>query len=155
MNKIQRLKVTNYKKKLAEKYSFLGVIEISYGDEKQDDIAFCKLAHNSIDGEYFRYGIYDEKSASFSEGGRILSQSKKLIKERINLFRGCQSLIFTANYNSDTFRIKCDVDKFIDHFDEIDDLSVCPIIFEENHGLIISLMRLEYEIELYLWVKKR
>jgi len=150
LNKIKQLKINNYKKKLIEKYSFLDIVDINYGEENPDDIDFCKLAHNTINGEYFTYSIGDNGS-SFVNENNVLPLSKKLIRDRVGIFRGVDSLVFTANYNSENFRIKCSAEKLIKHFDEIEDFSPFPIIFDENHTVIISVMRLEYEVELYIW----
>lgn len=154
VNRIKQVKIRNYKKRLAEKYSFLGVSEINNGDDDPEDITFCKMAHNTDDGEYLQVNIFDNTLSSYLSDEWINCKSKQMIKENLSIFEGSEKIVFTANHRSEQFRIKCDADKFIEFFDDIEDISFYPIIFEENHNRVLSTMRLEYELELYIWVDK-
>ncbi len=150
MNKIQRLKIKNYKKKLKDKYDFLNVIEISYGNENPEDIAFCKMAHNSKEGFYIRFNIFNKEEGSFISDDAILSKSKEIITQYINIFKDSEGLIFTVIYNNEEFRIKCSCSDFFNNFERIEHLRTNPIIFSDDYKSLLSLMRLEYEVEAYI-----
>ncbi|MCE0559025.1 hypothetical protein [Motilimonas sp. E26] len=151
MRKIKELKINNYKKKLLDKYFFLNVVKISYGDEDSFDLEFCKSAHNSNGGVVTRFNFYDGRGGKVADENFVFSQARKMMKEKLILFKGYKNIVFTVIYGGESFRVKCCVNEFIRKFDEIEGLREYPIIFEENHNVILSLIRLEYEIELYCW----
>ncbi|CCN50829.1 hypothetical protein MADA3029_p0062 [Vibrio nigripulchritudo MADA3029] len=154
MNKIQKLKVKNYKKKLLEKYYFLDIDYIYYGEENSNDLEFCKTAHNSDNGRYVRESIFIRYEGIFLCESEISDISKGFIRENIDLFNSSKRLTFTVDYHGENFMVSCDSSKFIDNYNNIMHLRKNPIIFSNDHRKLISVMRLEYEVELYILDRK-
>ncbi|OOE71082.1 hypothetical protein [Salinivibrio kushneri] len=146
-DKIKELKIKNYKKKIMIDYEFLNIYSVSHGDDDLDDMRFCRLAHNISEGEYKREGIYMDDDHCYIDNTEVWNMTLKLLSEKINHFNDEECVIFTAVYNGEFFRVKCDATEFIDNFSEIDCLREQPKIFNPSHTKLLSVMRLEYELE--------
>ena len=153
MNKIQRLKIENYKRKIKEKYSYLGEIDVYYGDENPEDLYFCKKAHNTDYGSYTRVGIYSNDTGVYLSDNKITQIKNRLFFDNIQIFRGKGNIQFTISYNNENFRLSCDASNFIANINIIDGIRENPKVFSSDHSVMLSILRLEYEIELYIWVK--
>ncbi|WP_045613134.1 hypothetical protein [Vibrio vulnificus] len=153
MNKIQRLKIENYKRKIKEKYSYLGEIDVYYGDENPEDLYFCKKAHNTDYGSYTRVSIYSNDTGVYLSDNEITQIKNRLFFDNIQIFRGKGNIQFTISYNNENFRLSCDASNFIANINIIDGIGENPKVFSSDHSVMLSILRLEYEIELYIWVK--
>jgi len=153
MNKIQRLKIGNYKRKIKEKYSYLGEVDVFYGNENTEDLCFCKKAHNTVYGSYTRFSIYSNDTGFYLSENEITKIKNRLFFDNIQIFRGKKNIQFTIEYDNEHFRLSCDASKFIANIKTIDGIRENPKVFSSDHSVILSILRLEYEIELYIWVK--
>lgn len=154
MNRIKKLKIENYKKKLFERYKSIGVNSVFHIQEKTNDIWFCKSAHNKVEGCYFRFGIFDFDKNSYIDEQEITDKTNDLILSNLFHFNDCDNLTFVAEYGEEQFLVCCDVSKFIERYPFIEGVSNQPMLFSNDHSVLLSLMRLEYEIELYIFVQR-
>lgn len=150
MNKIQQLKIKNYKKKLLNEYQHLDVDHIYYGDENIENLEFFRKAHNSDSGRYIKESIFIKGKGFFLSESEIFDISKVFVLKNIRLLKDSNKVTFTVEYHSENFMVSCDSSKFIDNFNNIKYLRKDPIIFSNDHRKLISVMRLEYEVELYI-----
>ncbi|CCN38663.1 hypothetical protein VIBNISO65_p0072 [Vibrio nigripulchritudo SO65] len=153
MNKIRKLKIDAYKRALKERYGFIGVISVFFGDEEPDDLILCKTAHNTRDGKYVRERIVSHGSDRYFSDDKIAYITQKLIADHIHVFQGCSELTFTAEYHGECFRVLCDSSAFIENLNHIEGISAYPILFSRDHRVLLSVMQLEYEIELHVLIR--
>lgn len=154
MNRIKKLKIENYKKKLLERHKSIGVNSVSHIQEKTNDVEFCKSAHNKVEGCYFRFSIFDFDKNSYIDEPAITNKTNDLISINLFHFNDCDNLTFVAEYGEEQFLVCCDASKFIERYPFIEGISNQPMLFSNDHSVLLSLMRLEYEIELYVFVQR-
>ena len=96
MNKIQQLKIKNYKKKLLNEYQHLDVDHIYYGDENIENFEFFRKAHNSDSGRYIKESIFIKDKGFFLSECEIFDISKVFVLKNIRLLK--DSKINFSNY---------------------------------------------------------
>ncbi len=81
--RIQQLKIENYKKKLALKYSFLSVDRVFYGNEDQNNNNFSKKIVNSNDTKIEKFSIYDTGCNAYVNEVDVYEDALKFFKKKI------------------------------------------------------------------------
>lgn len=151
-DKIKELKIKNHKKKIKSIYGFLGVVDVSYGKEDNDDMSFCRMAHNSLSGTVHKYKFSEDGSVSVNEKNRAYFDAMQKLKEIcFCYFSKSDFLVFSLQYNNEEFRVICEARKFLDWWDEIRHLDRFPTIFNKDHSCIVSIIELEYEFEVFAY----
>lgn len=146
--KIRNLKINNYKKKLKELYENLEVSEI-YGPGENNELnLLAKKAHNESNGMLYHFPTYDKDKNVENEISAIYAGALKLFNEKLSIFNNCREVIFLAEYNNEYFRIKCNAKLFLNTFPSIECISRYPFVIDDNYSIIVSIMKLEYEIEI-------
>lgn len=152
--RIQQLKIENYKKKLALKYSFLSVDKVFYGNEDLDNNNFSKKIVNSNDTEIEKFSIYDTACNAYVNEVDVYEDALKFLKKKLDVFDDNENIIFNILYNQEQFRIQCLYSKFALHFNDIDDIEESIIIYNELLNKLVAILRMEYSFDVLSYVSK-
>ena len=150
--KIQKLKIENYKRKLAAKYSFLSVNKVFYGNEDLDDNNLIDKIINSDDVKIKTFSIYDIKSHAYTNEVDEYRNALDFFKKKLSLFDENEDIIFNILYNQEEFRIQCPYSKFALHFNDIDDIEESIIINNEPVNKLVAILRMEYSFDVLSYV---
>lgn len=146
-SKIRNLKINNYKKKLKQLYENLSVSEI-YGPGENNELnLLAKKAHNESNGTLYHIPTYDGDENIGNDISSSYAGALKLFIEKLSIFNNCREVIFLAEYNNEYFRIKCNAKLFLNNFPRIKYVSRYPFVIDDEYSAIVSIMKLEYEIE--------
>ena len=150
--KIQELKITNYKKKIASEYSFLGIEAVFYKNEDSANNEFSKSALNSgkaIVKEFSIYnsidGVYVNETSQYKEAVLYLKVEAK------ELFKDDETVVFNIRYNGECFRIQCPFLNLRSNYTRINHFDESLILFDKNLSRLISVLRMEYSFEVILF----
>ncbi len=145
--KIQKLKITNYKKKIISNYSFLNIKDVFHGVEDTSNTNFSKSAINSKDVEIKEFSIYDSINNVYINEDKKYKEAFDYFRGNLKIFNNDENIIFNIKYNNEQFRILCPFSQFILNFDKINHFDKSIIIYDENLTKIISIFRMEYCFE--------
>lgn len=150
--RIQKLKIENYKQKLALKYSFLNVDKVFYGNEDLNNNNFSKKIVNSNDTKVKTFSIYDVKGNVYINEVDEYRNALEYFKKQSNIFSGNENIIFNILYNQEQFRIQCLYSKFALHFDDIDDIGESIIVHNERLNKLVAILRMEYSFDVLSYI---
>lgn len=149
--RIKELKISNYKKKIMSKTSFLDVKNIFYGDEDVLNNEFSKVAVNSeksIVKEFIFYNVINGFENESQEYGKAIKDFKNKAKE---LFSNDELVIFNLKYNEEYFRLECVFHKFISNFSKIVFLDETIFLFDKERTKHVAILRMEYSFEVIVY----
>ncbi len=149
--KMQELKINNFKKRIIDKYSFLEIDSIYYSTEDKFDTDFSKKTINSTEGKKTDFSIYNTSNHQYTDIKGIYINAIKKFKEELEIFDMNEKIIFNINFNNEDFRVKCPFSSFKTYIDNIEELEISKIVYNENHTKLVSILRMEYLFEVYKW----
>lgn len=152
--KIILLKIKGIKKKLHNEVSFLSPTEIFLVNEQAADKEFIENVNSSTDREIKWFSIYDKDEHKYLDEDDIYNHALSLLKKQF-VFERKELICFSIDYMDQHFMVVCKAKDFYDNWNNTFELSKFPIIYNTNHSILLELSRLEYDIEVSLWRKKR
>ncbi len=149
--RIKQLKISNYKKNIISKTSFLDVKNIFYGDEDILNSEFSKIAVNSeksIVKEFIFYNVINGFENESQEYKKAIKYFKNKVKE---LFSNDELVFFNLKYNEEYFRLECLFYNFISNFSKIKFLDETIFLFDKERTKHVAILRMEYSFEVIVY----
>jgi hypothetical protein len=147
--KIKKLKINNYKNKIESllinitNTGVLHLTECSYEDRE-----FIKYFYNNKYILKVDFPIYDYKNNKYFDSIKnIKEEAFEMLKENLIIFNDFKIIEFTYCLHEEYFKVTCnstDIDKILSCLPEI---QLPFVIYNKEKSMILSLDRLEYEIE--------
>lgn len=149
--RIQELKITNYKKKIASEYSFLNIEAIFHGSEDSTNSDFSKWAINSAKSIIKEFSIYNSADGIFENESDKYNEAILYFKNKAHeLFKDNEIVIFNIKYSGEYFRIQCPFLKMMSNYARIKNFDESVLLFDKNLTKLISVLRMEYSFEVII-----
>lgn len=143
--KARELKINNFKKKIREKYDYLLIDNVYGPGEGESILSISKKAHNDPQCDCYHFPIF--KNGVLIEENKCYENAFNCFHRKVQEFNKYDKLIFPISFNGEVFRVECNSKKFISNISQVVDLYKFPYVIDSGLKHIVSIMKLEYEIE--------